>query len=380
MNTINEYKPQTVSHPGLTLREKLAELNIGPKEFSIRIDKPEKTVSEVLSGKSSITPDMSVLFESVLKIPAKFWLNRQLQYDEAQARMKRIQVISDAEEWTKSFPYPEMAKYYWVVTTRKTEEKTVNLFNYFGVSNHIAWRNLYLEQQKIRARISDKTSKEPYALSAWIRKGELIADENQLSEFKENNLKEIIPNIKELSLQQPNDFLKKLKDFFFSVGVHFVFVPYLPKAHISGLARWYKGNPLIQVSGYKKRNDMFWFTLFHEIGHVILHGKKEMFLEDFEYSENDMVKEVEADKFAVGWTFSKELENQFLKQSITQESIINFARQNNINPAFIVGRLQKYKHINYNQFNELTQSLNFDETLDKKEDENFVKQTEDTIT
>jgi len=361
MKTINEYSPQTVSHPGLTLREKLLELNIGPKEFSIRIDKPEKTVTAVLNGKSSITPDMSVLFESVLKIQAKFWLNRQNQYDEAQARIKRMQVIAEAEEWTKLFPYAEMANYGWVPTTRKTEEKTVFLFNYFGVSNHKAWENLYLEQQKVRARISIKTTKQPYALSAWIRKGELLANENQLSEFNETNFKEILPEIKELSVKQPTDFLKQLKLLFLRVGVHFAFVPFLPKAPISGLARWHKGNPLIQVSGYKKRNDVFWFTLFHEIGHILLHGKKEMFLEDFEYSENDLEKETEADNFAMDWTFSKELENQFLKQSITKANIVTFAHQNNINPAFVVGRLQKFKHITYSQFNELTVSLNFSE-------------------
>ncbi len=359
MKTINEYKPKTVSHPGTTLREKLVELNIGPKEFSIRIGKPEKTVTAVLIGNSSITPDMSVLFESVLRIPAKFWLNRQIQYDEAQARLKRMQVISDAEEWTKSFPYAEMANHNWVLKTRNTGEKTINLFNYFGVSNHKAWENLYLEQQKIRARISLNTSKEPYALSAWIRRGEQLSEENKISEYNEKELKNMLPEIKLLSVTQPSNFLTKLHAIFSKIGVHFVFVPFLPKAPISGLARWYKNNPVIQVSGYKKRNDMFWFTLFHEIGHIILHGKKDMFLEDFKYSENDKQKEAEADKFAVEWTFTENQEKEFMQYPVTRESILNYAQKIDTNPAFIVGRLQHKKVVKFNRFNELTSSLSF---------------------
>ena len=85
----NQYIPQVVFHPGETLVEKLKEMKMGPKEFAVRTGKPEKTISKVLSGKSSITPDMAVQFESVTKIPAHFWLNRQRSYDEYIARKKK---------------------------------------------------------------------------------------------------------------------------------------------------------------------------------------------------------------------------------------------------------------------------------------------------
>ena len=75
MTTRNEYIPQSYSHPGETLAEKLDELGMGTKEFSIRTGKPEKTIIAVMKGESSITPDMAVQFENVLRIPANFWLN-----------------------------------------------------------------------------------------------------------------------------------------------------------------------------------------------------------------------------------------------------------------------------------------------------------------
>lgn len=89
----NEYFPQSVPHPGVDLSEKLNELGMGFKEFAVRTEKPEKTIAAILSGESSITPDLAVQFENVLKIPAHFWLNRQRNYDEYAARNKRNKLI-----------------------------------------------------------------------------------------------------------------------------------------------------------------------------------------------------------------------------------------------------------------------------------------------
>jgi len=85
----NQYLPQSVPHPGETLAEKLEEMGMRPKEFALRTRMPEKTVTAILKGDSSITPDMAVQFENVAKIPAHFWMNHQRGYDEYVARKKR---------------------------------------------------------------------------------------------------------------------------------------------------------------------------------------------------------------------------------------------------------------------------------------------------
>jgi HTH-type transcriptional regulator/antitoxin HigA len=100
----NEYTPQTVSHPGLTLREKLEELGMSQKEFSVRTGKPEQTIVKVINGESALTPDMAVQFESVLGIPANFWLKRQQNYDEAVAREKRRELLASAKTSPENAP------------------------------------------------------------------------------------------------------------------------------------------------------------------------------------------------------------------------------------------------------------------------------------
>ena len=104
-----------------------------------------------------------------------------------------------------------------------------------------------------------------------------------------------------------------------------------------------------QLSGRYNRNDIFWFTFFHEAGHIILHGKKDIFLENVtDYSDYNEVKEKEANDFAVKWTLTKEEEKEILeKKTISEEDIFNFAQKFNTHPAIIIGRLQHNKLIPY---------------------------------
>jgi HTH-type transcriptional regulator / antitoxin HigA len=104
MENVTKFIPAVSFHPGVTLAEKLDELNMPIKEFAIRVDKPEKTIHAVLNGSSSITSDMAILFERVLSIPATFWLKKQSNYDEYSARQKALEAQSQQTEWAKNFP------------------------------------------------------------------------------------------------------------------------------------------------------------------------------------------------------------------------------------------------------------------------------------
>jgi Zn-dependent peptidase ImmA (M78 family) len=122
----------------------------------------------------------------------------------------------------------------------------------------------------------------------------------------------------------------------------------LPKAPISGATRWINDTPIIQLTGRGKRNDKFWFSFFHEAGHILLHGKKEIFLEQIEYKDIDLEKEKEADEFAVKLTFSHEEEFE-LKKDLpnTEKAFYDYAKKIKTHPALIIGRLQHNKDIPY---------------------------------
>ncbi len=343
----NQYFPQSKPHPGETLVEKLEEMEMGPKEFALRTGKPEKTITAILKGDSSITPDMAVQFENVTKIPAHFWMNHQRGYDEYIAREKRQAVIEQSVAWAKKFPLAEMIKKEWLPQMVTIQEKTMAMLAFFGFSNHTAWEDYYFKQQlKVVFRISLANTNEPYAISAWLRRGELQATELQAKDYSEKDFKEALPKLKTVMAKHPANFYNQLQGICLEAGVKVVYTPSLPKAPICGSTRWLNDTPLIQLTGRYKRNDSFWFTFFHEAGHILLHGKKDIFLEKVEYSDKDKVKEKQADEFAVKWTLTDEEVSEILEATpLIEQDIRNFANQFNTHPAIIIGRLQHKKLI-----------------------------------
>ncbi len=342
----NQYIPQSVPHPGSTLEEKLEEMGMGPKEFALRTGKPEKTITAILKGDSSITPDMAVQFENVTQIPAHFWINHQRNFDEYIAREKRLIVLEESREWVKLFPVKEMIAKKWLPLTENIHEKTISMLTFFGFSNHSAWEDYYFNQQlKVAFRISLANTNEPYAISAWLRKGELQAGELKAPDYSEKKFKEALSEIKKVMANHPADFFTQLQNICLATGVKVVHTPSLPKAPICGSTRWINDTPLIQMTGRYNRNDSFWFTFFHEAGHILLHGKKDIFLEKVEYSDKDKIKEREADEFAVKWTLTEEEEKTISKAiPLDEQKIRKFASQFNTHPAIIIGRLQ-HKHL-----------------------------------
>ena len=345
MEKINKYFPDVYFHPGETLEEKLKELGMGPKEFAVRTGKPEKTIIAVLKGESSITPDMSIQFESVLSIPARFWLKSQLEYDEYLARERRKEVLLAAIEWVKLFPIPQMVKLGWIKPVENKFELAPQLLSFFGVASAKSWEDYYLNQTlKVAFRISLAHVSEPYAVSAWLRHGEITSMKLNAESYSEKRFNEVLPEIKSIMTSQPDNFFHRLQTLCLSAGVKVVYSPCVSKAPINGATRWINGVPVIQLSGRYKRNDIFWLTFFHEAGHILLHGSKEIFLECNCKENYESEKENEADEFAIKWTFSHAEEDLLMTNFRIDDDIISeYAHIFNTHPALIVGRLQHKK-------------------------------------
>lgn len=294
-----KFVPLVAFHPGETLSEKLKEMGMSIKEFAVRTSKPEKTIFAIINGSSSITSDMAVAFEIVTRIPAHFWLNKQRTYDEYVARTRREAIIEEAQEWAGRFPFAKMANLGWVEPCESEADRAQALFNYFQVSTVKAWQDYYCNQQlKVAFSISLNCVKEPYAISAWLRQGEIQAEGMTVGRFSAKQLKTAIHDMTSIMTSEALDFAERLQELCGKIGVKLIFTPSLPKAPIKGSTRWINGTPCVQLSDCRGRYDLFWNTFFHEIGHILLHGKKDVFLENIEYISLEKNKEQEADEFA----------------------------------------------------------------------------------
>lgn len=359
----NHYSASIVFHPGETLSEKLEEMKMGPKEFALRCNKPEKTIIAVLQGKSALTPDMAVLFEKATRIPAHFWMNLQKSYDEFIAREQHQMVIKESVAWAQQFPLADMIKKGWLSPVTTLQEKTMALLTFFGFAHPTAWEKYYLNQQlKVAFRISLAETHQPYALSAWLRKGALQANELVENEYSEKKFKDALPQFKAIMATQPKGFFLQLQRICVEAGVKVVYTPSLPKTTINGCTRWLNNTPFIQLTDRYKRNDFFWFTFFHAVGHILLHGKKDIFLENIEYADKELHKEQEANEFAYKWLLSKDEELEILDvTTLSKEKIKKFAKKFNTHPSIIIGRLHDKKSVSATLRNHYFEPI----TLDK---------------
>jgi len=358
MSPLYQFEPDYAVHPGETLRESLEDLQITPKEFAVRTGKPEQTISKILNGKSAITPDMAVQFEKVLNIPAKFWLDMQADYDEYIARQKQDEMKKAGGDWARQFPYAQMAKAGWVKTTRKIEEKTDELLSFFNVSKPEAWEDIYIKQGlPALFRASLKNDKNAYATSALLRYSEIASAGMDLPPYEKQKLKNLLPELKQIMVEAKSDFLQNIQQTCAGAGIVVVFTKHLDKTGIYGIVRWYKNKPVILMTDLRQRYDLFWFSFFHELGHLYLHGqKKNIFLEQELQADEKDQKEQEADDFAGKWLLTDKqfemVKNIFYTEN-THPQKINaikyYAQKFETHPAIIIGRLLRENKALYKQ-------------------------------
>lgn len=300
-------KLPAVEHPGEILEEKLQEIGMGIKEFATRVSKPEKTIIAVIKGKSSITPDMAVAFEMVTKIPTDMWLRHQRRFDEFLSRKKREISLKDGMQWAQKFPYKEISDLGWFAGINGPYGETRNMVDtlctFFAVSSPKGWEDIYLNQRlRVAFSITLSETCDPYALSAWLRQGEIQAGKMQMeTKYTSSHLRNILKEVTKIRKSDISEIYENLAKLMFNAGIKLIFTETLSNAPVKGCARYINGYPCIQLAKEFENKDDFWNTLFHEIGHILLHGKKDIFIENVNYGDKNPEKEKQADEFAAEW-------------------------------------------------------------------------------
>lgn len=355
-NIQNQYIPDQVSPPGDTLAEALEETGMTQVEFAQRIGMSRKHLKQILDGVASITPETALKFERVLGTSARFWNNREQQYRDFLARQEENAELARQIDWLKHFKHlGKMAKMGWLPDARHPVDKLRNLLEFFSVTSPAAWKAHY-DALQVRYRCSQVKEPDPYALAAWLRRGEIMGHDRECKPYDVSAFRKALRQARALTKQPPEVFQKALVDICADCGVVVVFVPELPKT-ASGATRWLSPDKaLIQLSLRYKTDDHLWFTFFHEAGHILLHSKKEIFIEGF--SDNSTEEEA-ANAFAANMLIPAAVLNAFAARhpSMSKQDIEHFAREQGIAPGIVVGRLQHEKLLPFSHFNFLKRTF-----------------------
>ena len=331
--------------PGATIKEQLEDRGMNQKEFAARMDMSEKHVSNLINGEVKITPDTAYKLEIVLGVPAEFWNNLEAVYRSKIAKAKAENAMDADMEIARKFPYSEMAKYDWVPVTKEPKEKVLNLRKYFEVVQLSLLDNEQIT--KIACRRLATTEKSNLALIAWAQRVKIQSRNISVEPINLDRLVDFIPKFKHMTLLDPKDFVPQLKMDFARCGIALVFVPHLKGSFLHG-ASFVDGNKIvIGITARGKDADRFWFSLFHEIAHILL-GHIGQF---GGISEED---EKRADRYARDMLIEQDAFLAFKeKKDYSRQSVLMFAKEQGIAPGIVVGRMQTERMLLYNELNDL---------------------------
>ena len=339
--------------PGETISELLETNCMTQLDLASKLGINKKTINEIIKGKAPITTATALKLEYVFHVPASFWNNLESNYREALERQKDIKSIKEDEKYLNNIPYAEMSKRKWdyIDKTRDSFEKVINLRKFFSVASLSFDTEL---KRKLAFRKSNNQNFSYESLYCWLRYGEIQSSKENYPKFNIEKLKEKIGDIRGLVSESFLEQYNTIKSILKECGIALIYEPHLPNTYVNGVA--YKvtsDKAIIMISDRGKKDDILWFTLFHEIAHLIKHSKKEVFV-DLENSEKTDI-EKEADFFSRNILIPDNLYKNFIDSNsmVTEKTIKEFSKKNNISPGILVGRLQNDGIVHWNQFNNL---------------------------
>jgi HTH-type transcriptional regulator/antitoxin HigA len=345
------YQPNKALHPGYIIQRMIDSLGMTQKMLSERTGLSEKHLSQIINGEVLISAPTALLLENALDGSASYWMNLDKNYRETKARIEQEARIQYEIALAKNFPYADLVKVNMVEDTRVATERVKNLWKFFGVNSLSYIQNT----QAVAYKRRDTPSVKYEALASWLRVGELKALKMKLPDYNEQALKQLIPELRKMTIVQENFFPQSQK-MLADVGVGFVAVRHFKNTQVNGATRWIGNNPVIQLSIYGRNADKFWFTFFHEIGHILQHGKKQQILEFSKSIKSN--EEEEANLYARKILLPDYAYEEFKSQGIfTKASIRGFAQDINIDPGIVVANLRWDGLVEYHQHQDLHTKL-----------------------
>jgi len=362
--TIIQDERELLSKPGDTILETLEELRMSQAELAKRMGKTPSKINDLISGKEPITIGTGIQLEKILGIATQFWMNRETLYREQLSRIQQEEALEECLDWLKQQPIKQLKEYGYINSEKVGIPMVEEFLKFYAVDSPKQWEEIYaVEYASTSFRRSKDHAVAIGSMTAWLRIGEIEIRKIELPEFDKSKFKKTLESILVLVEKHPEDFAIQLKELARLSGVAIVYTIGLPNTSISGAVRWIGGNPLIQLTDRYKTNDQFWFTFFHEVGHIFLHGKKDVFIEQFEGYDLDEGKENEANNFAANWLLAENFIDSLLVKEFTQRDIRLIAAQYKTHPAIVLGRLQKLDLVKYSFGTDLKMKVILDNVI-----------------
>ncbi len=353
------YDPDYAIPPGWIVGERLEAQGMSQAEFARRCGRSPKLISEIVSGKAPLEPGTALQFEKVLGLDASIWLGIESRYQLHRARQAEKQRAAFSVEWARAFPVRELVERGFFRNPDSDIDAVSQLLAFFRVGSIDAWTARY-SRANVAYRHSRSFKSNEQALTTWLRLGEIDAEGQACAEFDKSRFRHAAQAIRGLTIEPPDVALKSAAALCNQAGVALALVPPLPGTALSGAAWWLSPRKaVIQLTARHKSDDHLWFSFFHEAAHILLHSKREVFVDEANGSSEDL--EMEADDWASNMLVPARAFAKFASTSPRSERAIKeFAAEQGVAPGIIVGMLQHKEFLPWSHLNGLKRRVDWD--------------------
>jgi len=352
MNQTLKSEKDWFSKPGDSLKLLIRRRGLTVEQIATGMSGGEETLRNIFGGTAAIDTKIAGELAATIGGTKQFWLNRQSLYDSSLKQAVQEAADLEPEQWLDQVPDP--------LTVKSRNKKDLELhaqlhrrLQYFNVPTFDGWFEQYGKHaSETPFRESPAFESQESSKLLWLRRGELEAELVSTDIWNPSVLKESLPDIRKLTkISKPYKFLPKLREILASSGVALAVVKAPKKCHVSGATRMIATDKAMLLVSFRYRSDdQFWFTVFHEIGHLLLHGAR-TFVDNDHSSTKDIEKE--ANQFARECIIPNEAMGEFRSLRLNRQSVLRFSTRTGVATGLVVGQMQHAKMIRPDQFNKL---------------------------
>ncbi|WP_026661327.1 HigA family addiction module antitoxin [Butyrivibrio sp. AC2005] len=356
MSNVKEYKDIVAFHPGYYISDIIEDMEISQAEFATRMGTTAKTLSQLINGQANISNDLAKKLSVMMGTSVEVWLNLQNAYDQKLIEIQQAKDIDEQEEIVKQIDYKYFVEVVGLPVAKTIKEKVSNLCNYFKVAD---LRIMLQPDFLVNFRRGQNCTAEKNIINsrAWIQTVLNIAKEVETKPFDAIKLKEYLPELRSMSEQKPEQFMPRMREIFAECGVVFIVLPHLKNSGVNGAVKWISEDRVVLALNNRGLDaDKFWFSLFHEIKHVLQRKTKTVFINCSAEEMMDINSKLEedADNFARNYLIPPAAYRKLNpSQYISDNEIVAFANSIGVHPGIVAGRLQHDKVIPQNRCSKL---------------------------
>lgn len=356
-NNLN-FNPNWASVPGNTIKDLLDEKQFSIPAFADKMKCTPEFIGELICGEREITNKIASNLSRYLGATSDFWLSREKMF-----RNQIHEINSEqADLWLKELPIADMIKFGWI---KNVKDKVTECLKFFQVPDISTWRREYASVfQNVSFRTSPSLRADQAATAVWLRRGEIIAKEMDCKEWNEDGFETALKSIRQLTRKkEPKNFLPELINICAEYGVALVIARTPKGCRASGATKFLnEKRALVLLSFRYLSDDHFWFTFFHEAGHVILHKSLTPIIE-LDAERDLSIEEKEANIFASEALIPHEMQPELFKLRGNKRNIISFAMKAGVSPGIVIGQMQHRGIIDHKYLNSYKRRYDWDDII-----------------